>query len=416
MAIVAAAVALTLGAIALRTAALDLSYYGDDSLWLAVATAVGAFVLVRSLKLALIAAAVPFATVNVANALLVLVDIGLRRYAWFASAEGVGLTISLAGLIAAGIALCQVRATADAASAGMVARTPLAPGIAAFLLLWLSRVLTLYPDALLTLRWGGISGSEVASGAATAGAVAAALFGFVVLPAALGLVHLDETAIARANRGAERFGNRAARIDFLAEPRWALSTAGIAVVLFTLAFFDRARGPDGQLHYAILMLWRTRPVASLGMLVAMFAMGLAWLRSWRLALAVSLASAGVVSLYAWLAFRIGLTPALDTRFWDYVPIRSWEMLAPGMALTAGLVFLVAAGIAPEDDIGAALAGRGHAACCIALAATVACLPTPAVLMPAAALVAALVLLPAFHVAISTLWPRYRSVDEVFGRR
>jgi hypothetical protein len=416
-AVVAVAAAIVLGAASLRIASFDLGYYGDDSFWLALATAVGALALVRSLKLALIAAAVPFGTVQVANAALVLIDLLARHRGWFTAVPAAGFTISLAALVAAGFALWRLRSFADAASAGGEA-TPASwgPGVAALLAFWLCRLLPLYPDGLVAFRHGGVSGSVVAAVAATAGVSSAALFAFLVLPAALRLMRLDETAIARANRAAERFRNAAARLDFLTQPRWALSASGIAVILFTLAFFDRARGPDGQLHYAVLALWRTQPLPPLGTLIAVLAIGLVWLRAWRLALAVGLASAFAASVYAWLALRIGLTPRLDAAVFDYTPIRSFEMLAPCIALTAGLAFLVAAAIAPDDDFGAALDGRGFTATCIALAAAIACLPTPAVLMPAVALVAALIVLPAFHGAIAALWPRYRSVDEVFGRR
>jgi hypothetical protein len=420
VAVLALTVLLTIAAVCLRLWSGTPAVTLVDSAPLAAASLIGTYVLTRSWKLALLAAALPAAVVNLTCAALIpfdliaFPDITPDIYV----ADIVDNTIEVAALLASAIAMLQCAIALRATSVGAalvpaVLKASVGPGLLTLLAWLVSRAMPL----VRSLRFetaGGVSSNDIMAVQAAMGAVIAGILCFAVFPMALSLIAADEASIARANRAGERVQRLLAPLEFLLAPRWALSATGIAAVLFALVFFDSARVFGGHVGFAMLWIWRTSGLVFLATVAMVFIGSLVWLRSWRMALAGTAAAAIAASAACWLAFRTGLVPPLDQGFGDYVTLRAPEMLAPATALFAGLAFLLAG--AMDDDIEAALAVRGDAILCIALMALLACLPTPSLFFPLFAVLAALVLMPVFIVALQALVPRYRSVEEIFGRR
>ena len=140
------------------------------------------------------------------------------------------------------------------------------------------------------------------------------------------------------------------------------------------------------------------------------------------------AAVGSATFAAWLALRTGIVPPLDAVLIDYSTFRAWEMAAAGSAAIAALLFLVdsSTSVAKVHDgkiaqhaMSTGLAESASTVVCIALAALLAsilALSPGGIFLTAAGVAAALVLMPCLYVALNTLFPRYRSVEEVFGRK
>jgi hypothetical protein len=125
--------------------------------------------------------------------------------------------------------------------------------------------------------------------------------------------------------------------------------------------------------------------------------------------------------------RTGLVPPVDAKFFDFVVLRAWEIATIGTAGIAGLIFLAgsAAGGRAYDaataqlSATAALSASAGTIVCIALMASLASVIalSPGGALPAiAGAVAALLLMPCCRVALFTLFPRFRSAEEVFRRK
>jgi hypothetical protein len=294
-----------------------------------------------------------------------------------------GLTPALAGSAVALWALrCALAAAseADGAACVAVARSEARlVGIPAFLTAAICQALTQV--------------EAVSAIAAALGAVATVVYVLVVLPTALGRMAFDEATIARANRAREALERLAARLDFLEQPRWALSLSGIALVLLALILLDPAA----------TRLWTVRPFADSGTAAAVFAIGWVWLRTWRIALATAASAALAATLAAWAFAHVGT-------------LAPWTHVAAGMGAIAALAFVLAAGLA-ESGVSAALNVRIGTVLCAALAWLIAAVTEPfAAALALAAALTCVLLLPAFLVALGTVLPRYRSVEDVFGRK
>ncbi len=381
------------------------SLIADGILSCTIATALGAGALLRAPRLTLVAAAMPFGAMTLTRGLLLPF-----------SRPGSGGSLLIEGLIGAGIAMWQLRVAASEISAGANAdaasrtalRLAIGPGAAALLIFVLCRLLSLFHDFENSLaRDALLTEAFVAS----VGAAVTALFCFVALPLMVRRLRFDEASIAQANRAREWF-QRSALPQVFAQPRRALSASGIAAVLFALMVFDHVRTSDGRLHLAVLALWNFSAATFYGTAIAVFAAAILWLKSWRIALAVTLAVVYAATGGAWLILHAATV------------VRGAELAAPGMAALAGMVFLLAGGIAAHrnahepmgESVDAALSERADAVLCIGFAALLACLPAPAAILPVMGVAGTLVLFPALCVAIETVLPRYRTADEVFGRR
>jgi hypothetical protein len=412
----------------------------DGSIPCAAGAIVGAYILLRSFRLSAIAGLLSAAAVALAQGLLIVLGWSLSpaRFGAIYDFSGPGGDVNLAifteGLVAAGLVLWQLRIAVAKVSAGATphaaARTSrdrsLGVGIASLLSVMAPTLLPLYREVRERDFFTG-SSIEASAIAAVVGAAVAMWFCFVVLPLVVAESRFPEEAIVRFNRAQERLQRALTPLEVLMEPRWALSATGIAAIVFALIFLDRVRISDGRTTFAVLEIWNSHAVTFYGTALAIFAIGIVWTRSWRAALSCTIAAVSSATIAAWLALRTGFVPSLDAVSFDYSGFRAWEMVATGSAVIAGLVFLVGSaaaarapdGKAAQQALATRLSESASAVVCIVLAALLASilsLSPAGVILAIAGAAAALVLMPCCYVALNTLLPRYRSVEEVFGRK
>jgi hypothetical protein len=309
------------------------------------------------------------------------------------------------GQVAATLVLWQLRIAAAEISAGaateVAARAArdrtLRPGIA-------SLVLFIVP--------GFVTKATVL--ATLVSAVVAVWFCFVVFPCMVEGSPFPEKTIVRFNRTQEFFQRIVSPVEFLLEPRWALSATGVAAILFALIALDRVRMPDGRTMFVVIEIWNTPTILFAATALAIFAIGVAWTRSWRKALSTAVVAILAGTFASWLAFRTGHI------------FRVSNIATIGSAIIAGLLFLVGSASAGKVRDAAeaqlamtsALGESAAAVICVAVAALLAsalALSVPGIVLSITSVLAALVLLPCFYVALNALFPRYRSAEEVFGR-
>jgi hypothetical protein len=332
---------------------------------MAVGTAAGAYVLIRSVNLSLLAGSVVLGAAVLSQ----------------------GLTTALAGsAVALWVLRCALTAASDGADgADGVAWVAVARSQARFV--GIPALLAAAICQMLT------QGEVISVIAAALGAVVVGVYVLAVLPLALGRIALDEAAIAHANRAGEVLERLAARLDFLEQARWALSLSGIAMVLLVLILFDPVA----------TKMWTMRPFAGSGAAVAVFAIGWGWLRSWRIALAAAASAGFAATLATWAAAHAGASAP-------------WALITSGTGVVAALAFVLAAGLA-ESGASAALSARTGTVLCAVLAWLIAAVAQPfAAALALAAALTCVLLLPAFFVALGTMLPRYRSLEDVFGRK
>jgi len=412
----------------------------DGTIPCAAGAALGACVLLRSLRFAAIAGvACAGAMVSSCGALAVLGWLLPRAQSgaiWnFSGAPGgVAFAIFMDGVVAAGLVLWQLRIAATEVSQGAVSdaaaraarNRSLGLGVASLLSVTAPKLLMLYRE-VRNLEIYSASSLEASALAAIVGAAVVMWFCFVVLPLVIAGSRSSEEAIVHINRSDEWFQRAVATIDFLLEPRWALTVTGIAAILFALAFLDRSRMSDGRTAFAVLEIWNTQAVTFYGTGLAIFAIGLVLTKSWRGGLSGAVAAVFSGTIAAWIALRTGLVPSPDATTFDYFGFRAWEMAATGSAAIAGLLFLVGSvagagahdGKAAQQEMATALSESAGAVICIALTsvlASVFALSPAGTLLAIAGPAAALVVQPCLYVALNTLIPRYRSVEDIFGRK
>jgi hypothetical protein len=239
-------------------------------------------------------------------------------------------------------------------------------------------------------NWRGVS---LAAGGAVAAATMHDLEGVRILvlclcaASAVGLVALawrvlpfGEAFIARANRAAE---NRARLLDIAAQvavPRWAMAVSGIAVVMAALAWFEIMPGdpPDYP-----------------GFVVAAAAVFLLS-RDWRTAVAAALCAALLWLARADIALPFFVLPALLlSACVRERPERGAEAWRLTLEEEGGGLWFAALGLAVLLILDGAATFLE-----LGLAAQIAFL-------------VALVFFPALAAALWTLFPRYRSVEEIY---
>jgi hypothetical protein len=369
---------------------------------------------VRSRAFALLAAATTFGATVFAHAIVTALGFAMQAVSGPLTGGPALYAIFVDGLAGAGIVLwelhraagvitrgaeCVEAAETARAQAGVLGRPALA-------------VVTLY----LVLRVCDEPGMReplsagLAAAGAMVGAAAVALFCLIILPLALARMRFGEQMIASANRAREDLERLTATLEFLAQPRWALSLSGSAIVLFAPVFFDHARGPDGHMALAVLEMWNSQVVAFYGTVAGVVVIAWSCLKDWRGALSCTTADVVAATVGAWLSLHTGLVPGFDAPLGDENAVRVWDLVAAGTAVMAGQTFALAAASA---ETGAA-AGTA-VALCACLAWLISCAATPGALLPITGIVA-LVLSRCFRMALDTLFPRYRSVDEVFRRK
>jgi len=328
---------------------------------------------------------------------------------WLSSATHSGVfQIFVDGVVAAALVLWQLQIAASEISAGA------AMDAAA----WTARDRTLRPgiaSLVLVIVPSVITGS--AALAALVGAMVAMWFCFAMLPSIVARSPVPEKAIVHFNRMRELLQRAVFPIEFLLEPRWALSASGIAAILFALIALDRVHMPEARVVFAVLEIWNASAIAFCGTALAIFVIGVALTRSWRKAFSTTVAAILAGTFAAWLVFRTGFNA-------NAFPVPN--IATVGSAAIAGLLFLVGSNFAgkigdakeAQQAVSVALAESVGSVACIAMAALLASALAPSVpgiVLSITGALAALVLLPCSFVALNVLLPRYRSAEEVFGR-
>ena len=255
-------------------------------------------------------------------------------------------------------------------------------------------------------------------GAGTAGVIAlASVLAALAISLAVGsaalLLDYPEDFVARANAARERRERLFERPAGLSETRWALSVSGIALVVAAIAVsgFLRLHSPLGW--PAVI-----KAVILAALLTASFA---AITRNSRLTLAATSASLIAAALISWSFAR------MNSQSRGYFDL--WLVLPPDLVAMSVLMLRMSVhvgdGQAPVSAVALTLREQGPATTAaflvLAVIATGESLVIPsgglADFMPVlAGLAAALLFFPAFANALYHFLPRYRSVDEVFGKR
>jgi hypothetical protein len=235
----------------------------------------------------------------------------------------------------------------------------------------------------------------------------------LALGAAAMWFNYPEDFVGRANAARERRERLFERPVGLSETRWSLSVSGIALVLAAVALFGLR-----SLHAE--MDWRagTGFAGSTALLAAAF---VAITRNWRLTLAATLAIVFVALLVLWMYARID--PSSVGHF------DLWLAMVPGLVAMSVLVQQMSRRINQGEDPASAVAftlrEQGPATTmAFAVLALIALIFSVLFkkfwlvdFMPAiAGLAAALLFFPAFGNTLYSVLPRYRSVDEVFGKK
>ncbi|MEJ0025505.1 MAG: hypothetical protein WDN01_05705 [Rhizomicrobium sp.] len=256
-------------------------------------------------------------------------------------------------------------------------------------------------DPALTLRTACVLLASVVF------AVLGTTFGASVLPFAEGF-------FTAANRVRERRERLLRLTTGVVQSRWALSIAGIAMVLAVLGWF-------GVEPFLVRGAWIAKPAlwsaSALGVFLLAFAAG----RDWREALAATAALAVFVLLVLWLwCLTVGRLPppALIA-----IATAAGAAYLPMLALAAGRHRFLAAGDEPTvarlralEDLGAS-PYFGAAAAAASLLPWIALHGSFAVLAAAFLLAggAAVIVQPAIAAALEWFIPRRRSLNQLYGR-
>ncbi len=255
-----------------------------------------------------------------------------------------------------------------------------------------------------TMTWARRAGDAVAI--VIAFAFSLALGGVAIL------LPYPEDFIARANAARERRERLFEGLSGIAQPRWSLSVSGIALVLAAIAVFG-IRGSHVEIG------WRAAAgYAGSGVVLAASFTAIA--RNWRLTLAATLAAtlATLPVLWAWARVAPDLFTRLDL----------WFVMLPELAVMSVFVLRMSRLVNRDDPAASAISmtlrGQGPATATALLILMAAGIMGAALagdlafgdfVTPIAGLAAALLFFPAFGNTIYRLLPRYRSVEDVFGK-
>jgi hypothetical protein len=316
-------------------------------------------------------------------------------WAFIASLFGTMCALSLGDRMVRGVS-AGLRGRERASEASRFVTFAVGPVLAAYLvLLGVSAVVLHAWDAYTAVAFLFLAGFA----AAFAGAWLCAFYPF------------SEQFIARANAAREWRERMLEQFFPAMQPRWALSVTGIAIVLGAVAVFGIR---DAHVHWMMGVAFCF--AGSVAFALAGFAVVA---RDWRMAAALTLATAFTGTLLFWALIRHNPFP-------DF-------FMAVAMLMVSSVPLSVTAARARQlvregDDIASALAaaGRGEGAVAVALclvagsagllASAASATLSPALVFAVSSTFSALLLFPALAIAIQTLLPRYRTVDEVYGRR
>jgi hypothetical protein len=225
----------------------------------------------------------------------------------------------------------------------------------------------------------------------------------------------SENFIAAANSARETRERWIDRLSFVSQARWGVSLSGIAIVLGAIAFFgERSLRLQGGPSWIVLRC------ALVGLAVfVVFALAL---RNWRLAIAeiMTLFFAILFGLWAFSASPMPVLPEDCLVFAIAVAISAVPMLL----LASTVDTFLRGGDDTATALSRAIQQSGPGA---VLASITAAVPWFIVTVSggiaryefataSAAIAGTVLIFPAFAGAIYLLFPRYRSVEEVFGKR
>jgi hypothetical protein len=363
--------------------------------------ACGAYALLLSGRLALIAVIVPLTAWLWWMTIIGVGGLWTGSYELFiASSLCVVAASALLAIVQLQIFAIEVARGSDANGAVRTALSRGAlPGILTMLALSAAIAAIVYPDFRIAPAIG----------------VGFALMVVVVflLPAlAASILPLNEAFISRVNRARERRERLVSIFAIFTIPRWAFATAGITAVLFTIMFFNASFATVWELAmkpYAIAF-------AGIGML------GAIGMRNWRGFFSCGV-PAFVASIFgAWAIMPFGLTPH------DAAELS----LLLGSAAGAGFIYFLGLPMAAYlragdpmmiafsralNDWGAAVFILGCVLALVLLGAAMTNDISPALaILPLFQIAGALILFPAIAAALDDLFPRRRSLEELYRAR
>lgn len=225
----------------------------------------------------------------------------------------------------------------------------------------------------------------------------------------------SEQFIARANQAREARERAFDHFQFIMEPRWAFSIAGVGFIFFALSALGmRALQFDD---------WPRLPERLAALVVFVLFLEIAVTRNWRLGLALTLTLSLLGAIGLWI-FARGVYHVQPRTLLEL------EFMLAAISVPLGKVAAAVIGhLRAGDDITLAIA-RGYQDECANAVLSAVIIAIPWVIsglinngmtrlelaISIASLFAVPLIFPAFAGAIYVVFPRYRTVDEVFGKR
>lgn len=261
----------------------------------------------------------------------------------------------------------------------------------------------------------GVHSMDVTAIAAAVAAACGALACLFFLPLALGAVLVSEGHVSSANRRREWRERILAVLEYAAIPRWAASVVGIAVVITALAIFGSPRSQvSGAIGaHRVLFLLVVAVVGLAGALVA---------RDWRGIVSCAVSSA-LAAIWA-TAFMTKAMPIDIAGAGTLSGVLRADITVVAAAIGAGFSLLVMARVAAyrrlDDPLDVALAHAWRevvpatTGITVAFAAIMA--PLGLAFAPISCAVCGLVLTPTLAVLTETVFPKLKSVEELYGKK
>ena len=229
-------------------------------------------------------------------------------------------------------------------------------------------------------------------------------------PLVASLLRFNEAFIARTNRARERREWLISFFAMLSVPRWAFTTVGITAVLSTVIYFDKSFAP----------LWQTVGVPFAIAFTVVGVLGAIVMRNWRCVFSCAVPPFLASIIGAWVIMELGVAP-------DSVrEIAPAVVLMVGSAIGAGFIYFLATPTTAYqragdpmiiafsralNETGAVIIILG-----IGLALPMLVFLPGLALLPLFHIIGALVLFPAIATALDDLFPRRRSLEELYRAR
>jgi hypothetical protein len=392
-----------------------------EAVVIAIVTSVGAFWLLRSWLLATLTGASVLAAALLSLGILMPIAIAepalcgvLIPHAVAATLlSGAGITLLTMSGFSAGV--CAGNGS-DASAWAAVSRI-VGPAAVALSAIVLFRLVLFLPDDVLRLSHA-VHTTDTSVVSALITALIIALVNFVFLPLALGAFRLSEGLITASNRARERRDRLVQEFAILAGPPWALSVCGIVVVLAVLVAFGTPRGPS-----PILRLWHAQGLLFPLSIVIAGVAGVIGTRDWRALFSCSLAPTIASALAALLTYRLGTANGVAAGDAVFISgVSGIGILSLAIVTTAGLCALIAMRIAAyrafDDALSVAwsrtLSEVAIPAIVLGVALSGALAPLGLWPFPLAAMLAALILTPVLTAAVEIVFPKLKSVEQLYG--